>query len=290
MSRANPAALSALPAAAAREFDYGPADFARVRRMIHARAGIALAESKEAMVYSRLSRRLRACGIERFRDYLDALEQDAGQPEWEQFVNALTTNLTSFFREPHHFPVLVRHLRSLRRNRPLRVWSCASSTGEEPYSIAMAVAQEWGSASPPLEILATDLDTRVLATAEAGIYDQERLDKLTHEQLHRHFLRGTGPNAGKARVRPELRALMSFQPLNLLASDWPTLPSFDAIFCRNVMIYFDKPTQYQVLQKLARLLEPDGLLFVGHSESLLFASDLFRLRSQTVYERVKAVA
>lgn len=290
MSRANPAALSALPPAAAREFDYGPADFARVRRMIHARAGIALAESKEAMVYSRLSRRLRACGIERFRDYLDALEQDAGQPEWEQFVNALTTNLTSFFREPHHFPVLVRHLRSLRRNRPLRVWSCASSTGEEPYSIAMAVAQEWGTASPPLEILATDLDTRVLATAEAGIYDQERLDKLTHEQLHRHFLRGTGPNAGKARVRPELRALMSFQPLNLLASDWPTLPSFDAIFCRNVMIYFDKPTQYQVLQKLARLLEPDGLLFVGHSESLLFASDLFRLRSQTVYERVKAVA
>ena len=290
MSRTILASPPAATASSPREFDYGPADFARVRRMIHARAGIALAESKEAMVYSRLSRRLRACGIERFRDYLDTLEADAGQPEWEQFINALTTNLTSFFREPHHFPVLVRHLRGLRRNRPLRVWSCAASTGEEPYSIAMATAQAWASLSPPLEILATDLDTRVLATAEAGIYDQERLDRLDTEQLQRYFLRGTGPNAGKARVRPELRALLRFEPLNLLAPDWPALPTFDAIFCRNVMIYFDKPTQNQVLRKLARVLEPDGLLFVGHSESLMSASDLFRLRAQTVYERVKAAA
>lgn len=276
------------PTVSAREFDYGPADFERVRRLIHVRAGIALAESKEAMVYSRLSRRLRSCGIGRFRDYLDALEGDAAQPEWEQFVNALTTNLTAFFREPHHFPVLMRHLRGLRRQRALRVWSCAASTGEEPYSIAMAAAQEWGSPSPPLEILATDLDTRVLATAEAGVYDQERVERLPPEQLQRHFLRGTGANAGRVRVRPELRALLAFRPLNLLAPDWPALAPFDAIFCRNVMIYFDKPTQYQVLRKLARLLEPDGLLFVGHSESLLFASDLFRLRAQTVYERVKA--
>ncbi|KTT14646.1 CheR family methyltransferase [Pseudacidovorax intermedius] len=263
---------------------YGRDDFERVRRLIYRQAGIALADHKEAMAYSRLSRRLRALGMTRFQAYLDRLETEPGWDEWEHFVNALTTNLTAFFREAHHFPILTRHLLGL--NKPeLRVWSCASSTGEEPYSIAFTAAQAWGSLTPPVRILATDLDTQVLAAGRAAVYTQDRVESLTPDVLRQFFLRGTGPNAGKVRVRPELAALVHFQPLNLLATDWPRLQPFDAIFCRNVMIYFDKPTQARLLHRLWEHLEPGGLLFCGHSESMASTLDLFEPIGQTVYRR-----
>lgn len=271
-----------------RDFAFNGKDFRRVQALIYTHAGIAIADTKEEMVYSRLSRRLRETGLSSFDAYLRHLEMPGNEAEWEHFTNALTTNLTSFFREAHHFPMLAQHLRSLARDRPLRVWTCAASTGEEPYSIAMALAEAFDTLSPPVRILATDIDTKVLAIAQAGVYEDKRVAELPGAQVKRFFQRGSGAHAGKVRIRPELAALVRFKPLNLLTDEWLGLKPFDAIFCRNVMIYFDKPTQYAVLTKLAQLLESDGLFFAGHSESLLFASDLVRLRSHTVYERAPA--
>ncbi|UST52444.1 chemotaxis protein CheR (plasmid) [Comamonadaceae bacterium OTU4NAUVB1] len=271
-----------------RDFVFKTGDFRRVQALIHAHAGIAIADTKEEMVYSRLSRRLRATNLSSVEAYLRHLETPGNEAEWEHFTNALTTNLTSFFREAHHFPILTQHLKALARDRPLRVWTCAASTGEEPYSIAMALAEAFDTLSPPVRILATDIDTKVLAIAQAGVYDDKRVAELPVAQVKRFFQRGSGAQVGKVRIRPELAALMRFKPLNLLTDEWLSLKPFDAIFCRNVMIYFDKPTQYAVLTKLVQLLESDGLFFAGHSESLLFASDLVRLRSHTVYERAPA--
>jgi chemotaxis protein methyltransferase CheR len=273
-----------------RDFKFGPRDFKRVQELIYGHAGIAIANTKEEMVYSRLSRRLRATSLPTFDSYLRYLETPGNEAEWEHFTNALTTNLTSFFREAHHFPMLTQHLRSLTRDRPLRVWTCAASTGEEPYSIAMAVAEAFDTLSPPVQILATDIDTKVLATAEAGVYEEKRVADLPAGHVKRFFQRGSGAHAGSVRIKPELAALVRFKPLNLLTGEWLGMRPFDAIFCRNVMIYFDKPTQYTVLSKLCGLMEPDGLFFAGHSESLLFASDLVRLRSHTVYERATGAA
>lgn len=273
----------------AREFEFTDADFERVRKLIYAHAGISLSPAKRDMVYSRLGRRLRATGLESFDAYLDQVEAgDAA--EREAFTNALTTNLTSFFREPHHFPILAEHLCRAGAARPLLVWCSAASTGEEPYSIAMTAVEAFGSVTPPVRILASDVDTNVLNTAQAGIYAEERVEKLDPERLKRFFQRGTGSHAGKVRVRPELRNLVTFRRVNLLEGGWPVRGPLDAVFCRNVMIYFDKPTQLGILERFAPLLRPDGLLFAGHSESLHHASHLFRLRGKTVYGRAGAKA
>jgi len=265
-----------------REFDFTKGDFDRVRKMIYDHAGISLSDSKQEMVYSRLARRLRATGLASFKDYLELLERNDAA-EWEAFTNSLTTNLTAFFREEHHFPVLAEHVKRCKGG-PISLWCCASSTGEEPYSMAITMAEAFGTLRPPVKILATDVDTNVLATAQAGVYPMERLEKMKPERLRKYFQRGTGARAGVARVRDELRALVSFRPLNLLDAGWPVRGPFHAIFCRNVMIYFDKTTQYGILQKFAPLLRPDGVMFAGHSESFHHAADLFRLRGKTVYE------
>jgi chemotaxis protein methyltransferase CheR len=271
---------------AGREFAYTPRDFERVRRLIHARVGISLNDSKQNMVYNRLVKRLRALELAAFADYLDLLD-DAGHAEWQHFVNALTTNLSHFFREEYHFPILVSHVKALGRS-PVRVWSAAASTGEEPYSIAIALCEAYGSLQPPASILATDIDTAVLDGAQRGVYAMERVEQMSAERLKRYFLRGAGANAGYARVRPELAKLVEFRKLNLSDARWDLSGSFDAVFCRNVMIYFDKPTQYEVLKRIARLLAPDGLLFAGHSESFLHAGELFRPVGKTVYRPAAA--
>ena len=268
-----------------REFEFSSRDFAEIRKMIYDHAGIALNDAKEDMVYSRLARRLRATGKRIFPEYL-ALIRSGDAVEWEAFVNSLTTNLTDFFREAHHFRILKDFLQT-RKDRPITLWSSASSTGEEPYSMAITAFEALGS-NPPVQILASDLDTNVLKKAEEGIYPVERLAKLTAEQQRQFFLKGTGENAGMARAKPELRALLKCFRLNLLDSIWSIRQPLDAIFCRNVMIYFDKPTQYAILKKMKPLLKPDGLLFVGHSEALYHATDLFKLRGQTVYEHAEA--
>jgi chemotaxis protein methyltransferase CheR len=269
-----------------KEFDFTRADFERVRGLIYQRAGISLADSKQEMVYSRLARRLRANGIASFASYLDALETGRMPAEWESFTNALTTNLTSFFREAHHFPLLAEHAAKARNRHggPLTIWCSASSTGEEPYSIAMTVCEAFDTLTPPVQIIATDIDTNVLATASAGVYPSERVEKMEQARLRRFFLKGKGAQAGLVRVRPELRQLITFRQLNLLGDGWDLKGPFDVIFCRNVMIYFDKPTQRKILARFVPLMKPEALLFAGHSENFLYVSDALRLRGKTVYE------
>lgn len=266
----------------ARDYALSSRDFERVRRMIHARAGIALAPSKTDMVYSRLIRRLRALQLDSFSEYLSRLESDATSIEWEHFTNALTTNLTAFFRESHHFEVLRERL-SAAPVRPWRIWCAAASTGEEPYSIAITVMEAFPRGVPQVEILATDIDTQVLNTAQRGVYPMERAQKLGDARLHQFFQKGVGPQSGYCRANQHLRELLTFQRLNLLDAKWEIEGEFDIIFCRNVMIYFDKPTQYEILRKLTARLRPDGLLMAGHSESFFHAADLVRPMGRTVY-------
>lgn len=270
----------------AREFHFSRRDFEDIRKLIYEHAGIALSDAKEDMVYSRLARRLRATGQDTFRDYLALLNAGQGA-EWEAFVNSLTTNLTDFFRENHHFSIFKDFLMH-RRDRPITIWCSAASTGEEPYSIAMSAVEAFGGFGAPVQVLASDLDTQVLQQGQAGVYALERIKKLTAQQQRRFFLKGTGSRDGYVKVRPELQAMVRFFQLNLLAASWPLREPVDAIFCRNVMIYFDKPTQRRILARMQPLLKPDGLLFVGHSEALYHATDLFRLRGQTVYEHAHA--
>ncbi|PPC92544.1 MAG: chemotaxis protein CheR [Methylotenera sp.] len=264
-----------------REFNFTAQDFARVRHLIYRHAGISLSEAKSDMVYSRIGRRLRVLGATSFKHYLDNLESQNDPAEWEAFTNALTTNLTSFFREEHHFPILSDHLLTLKK--PIRIWCSAASTGEEPYTIAMTACEAFGSLNPPVEIIATDIDTNVLSTASRGIYPYERVSKLSDARRKRFFLRGSGPNEGSVAVRKELKSMITFSQLNLLDENWALHEPFDAIFCRNVMIYFDKPTQSKILSRFVPLMKSNALLFAGHSENFLYVSDAFHLRGKTVY-------
>jgi chemotaxis protein methyltransferase CheR len=270
-----------------RTLTFDDRDFRRVCRMIHAYAGIQLQPHKRDMAYGRLVRRVRARALSDFSDYLDLVEADP-DAEAQDFVNALTTNLTSFFREDYHFPALAEQLRAAhaaggRRDAPLSIWCCAASTGEEPYSLAITACEAFGTSTPPVRILATDIDTGVLETAMRGVYPLERIEGIDARRKQRWFQRGSGPNAGLCRVRPELQALVEFRPLNLLAAEYGLRGGFAAIFCRNVMIYFDKPTQYRVLQRLAPLLAAEGRLYAGHSESFQHALDLVTPCGRTTY-------
>jgi chemotaxis protein methyltransferase CheR len=276
-------ASPAVAAAVEAEFDFASADFERVRKLIYRHAGISLNPGKHAMVYSRLSRRLRETGHRSFADYLQWLDKrDENDPEWQAFVNCLTTNLTAFFREDHHFVALAEDL-ARRRGQPLRIWCNAASTGEEPYSIAMTVTEALG-AEAPVTLLATDIDTHVLAKARRGIYEAGARG-LSAERQKRHFLRGTGANAGAMRIKPELARMISFEPFNLMSERWALGEAFDMVFCRNVMIYFDAPTQRRVLERMHAAMRPGGLLYVGHSENFSDSRTLFRLRGKTIYER-----
>ena len=272
----------------AREYDFTPGDFNRVRQMIYARAGINLNENKQNMVYSRLSRRLRANGISGFRQYLDRLETDSGfsQAEEQEFINALTTNLTSFYRESHHFPILEEFLRS--SSSPPKVWCAAASTGEEPYTIAMTMLDA-ASGRQPGSLLATDIDTNVLAAAARACYRHESAKPCGDARLKKYFLKGKGAQEGMVRLRPEVLQLVKFGQLNLLHSDWPLIrnfgPQVDVVFCRNVMIYFDRKTQKEILGRIAQHLRPGGLLFVGHSENFADCHESLALRGKTVYLR-----
>ena len=265
-----------------RDLEMTDADFERVRKLIYQRAGIVLAEHKREMVYSRLARRLRQYRLTRFADYLARLERQPDTKEWESFTNALTTNLTAFFREAHHFPLLASHV--AKSAEPVRVWSSAASTGEEPYSIAMVLNEALGRRASEARVIATDIDTDALAKAREAVYPMDQVDKLSEERRKRFFLRGSGARAGMARIRPELAAMVELQALNLLAPKWEIQGPFDAIFCRNIMIYFDKATQARILERFVPLLKPDGLLFAGHSENFSYISQAFRLRGQTIYE------
>ncbi len=270
---------------AGREFVWSNADFARIKALIYQHAGISLHEGKHAMVYSRISRRLRETGHTSFKAYLDWLESKAQPEEWQEFVNALTTNLTSFFRENHHFVELDRLVRAGPPGHEWKVWCSASSTGEEPYSIAMTLADALG-VNGKFRIWASDIDTKVLETAARGVYKLDALKNVDQAQKQKYFMKGTGANSGLARVKPELQRHLQFMTLNLIEDNWALKETFDVVFCRNVMIYFDNATQRQVLARIHRLIKPQGTLFVGHAENFSDARSLFTLRGKTVYEKV----
>ena len=270
------------------EFSFAAADFERVRKLIYQRAGISLHDGKRAMVYSRLSRRLRETGHRNFKEYLQWLEGASGvsgEQEWQEFVNCLTTNLTSFFREDHHFHAFADALRGLNATvRNPRIWCNAASTGEEPYSITMVLSEVLG-ATTGARLLATDIDTKVLATGQRGVYAADSRG-LSPERMKKHFMRGTGANAGFIRVKPELTKLIDFKPFNLMSTHWSMGEPFDMVFCRNVMIYFDHDTQRKVLERIHGVMKPGSLLFVGHSENFTDSRDLFHLQGKTIYKRV----
>jgi chemotaxis protein methyltransferase CheR len=266
-----------------REFAWTDADFDRVQKLIYQRAGISLHNGKHAMVYSRLSRRLRETGYRSFNEYLGWLESSDGS-EWQEFINALTTNLTSFFREDHHFKIFHEYLRLHKQNGKLKVWCCAASTGEEPYSILITAIDALGP-QPNLALMASDIDSKVLSIAARGVYRIENMRNINDEQFRSFFLRGKGGNAGMVRIKPELQKLVDFKIVNLVKDSWPFQEIFDVVFCRNVMIYFDGPTQRSVLERIYRVMAPGGLLFVGHAENFSESRDLFVLKGKTVYER-----
>lgn len=267
-----------------KEFAWTSADFDRVQSLIYKRAGISLHDGKHAMVYSRLSRRLRETGHQSFTEYLSWLESSDG-PEWQEFVNALTTNLTSFFREHHHFDVIANHLRTNKATGTgWRIWCSAASTGEEPYSILMTAVEALGDRTP-FTLTASDIDSKVLEVAQRGVYRSDGMKGLSEDHLRKFFLRGKGANEGMVQFRPDYRKAINFLLLNLVKDGWPFREPFDIVFCRNVMIYFDAKTQRGVLERIHGVMKPGGLLFVGHAENFTDSKDLFTLKGKTVYER-----
>ena len=261
--------------------------FERFRQLVHARSGIALRPEKAQLVCSRLARRLRALGLGDFDAYYARVTEDASGVELEQLLNAITTNKTSFFREEHHFEVLrTRVLAPLVASgaRKLRVWSAGCSTGEEPYSLAITACEaipDWERAD--VRILASDIDSQVLAIGERGVYAAEKLEGIPDAQRRRWFIEGTGDKQGLVRVRGVLRRLVSFRQINFVAPDWPIHARFDAVFCRNALIYFDIATQKRVVARLLEYLAPGGLLCLGHSESLAGVHPALRSLGRTAY-------
>jgi chemotaxis protein methyltransferase CheR len=272
-----------------KEFRFSDHDFQYLRELVSRETGIVITEAKRQMVYSRLARRLRILDLRDFKDYCQLLEKDA-EGELNAFINAITTNLTSFFREPHHFAylqniIVPELLKKNARSRRIRIWSAGCSSGEEPYSIALAMAE----VLPPEEgwdwrILATDIDTDVLAKAERGIYPLERVSGISQPHLQRWFSRGYGVNQGLVRVSAELRGMITFKRLNLMDM-WPVRGPIDVQFCRNVVIYFDKQAQKRIFDQFAERMMDGSCLFIGHSESLFKVSDRFELIGQTIYRK-----
>jgi chemotaxis protein methyltransferase CheR len=267
------------------EFALTGADFRALAEVMYAASGVHLPESKAALVYSRLAKRLRTLGLKSFREYVALVKDPDQADERSRLLMALTTNVTRFFREPHHFDhlietVLAPRADTVRAGAPLRIWCSACSTGQEAYSLALTALSVWPEAADlDVRILATDIDAGVVATARAGAYPAEAIEQIPAAYRSRWLAKD--PDAARTwRMGPEARALVSFKPLNLIA-DWPMRRKFDAIFCRNVVIYFDEPTQAKLWRRFREQLARDGRLYVGHSERVSDTS--FESDGQTIY-------
>lgn len=272
-----------------REFAFGEDDFQALRMLVKSVTGIHLSDQKRELVYGRLTRRLRALQLRTFAEYRERLKGDT--QELAELCNAITTNLTSFFREPHHFQYLREHVLAPLAADPkgggrLRIWSAGCSTGEEPYSIAMTVLETLPDPNRwDVRILATDLDSEVLERARRGIYPAERTAAVAPERLQRFFVERQEAGVACRQVAPQVAALVTFKQLNLI-HPLPMKGPLDAIFCRNVVIYFDKETQRELFARIARLQRPGDLLFLGHSESLFKVCDSYGLIGKTIHRRV----
>lgn len=263
--------------------EIGDREFQIVRDIVHLETGIRLTISKRALVESRLGRRLRALGLSSYCDYVTLLQDERGGAELLELINSITTNKTSFFREGHHFEFLRDQLfpAANKDGREVNIWSAGCSHGAEPYSIAMTALDSNAS----VRILATDIDTNMLATADAGIYEVEQLSGLPPDTLRRHFTAPDDTKRGPFRVQPAIRSLIAFERLNLIERDWSARDRFDVIFCRNVVIYFDRPTQRGLFERFAERLTPGGVLMVGHSENLAWMPELWEACGRTMYRR-----
>ncbi len=272
-----------------REFIFSDQDFERIRNFVKEETGITLSDAKKNMVYGRLSRRLRALDIKNFNDYIEIVSRGESE-EKGNFINAITTNLTSFFREEHHFDyiketVVPEVLRKNSHTKKVRIWCAGCSTGEEPYSLSIALhesipdIERWD-----IKILATDLDTNVLEHCRRGVYDIERIAGLSQARKSNWFLKGKADHSNSVKVDARLQSLITFKQLNLM-QDWPMKGPFDFMFCRNVVIYFDKPTQKILFDRYANLVKENGYLFLGHSESLYNVCTRFQLLGNTIYQK-----
>ncbi|MBN9502063.1 MAG: hypothetical protein BGO01_10525 [Armatimonadetes bacterium 55-13] len=265
-------------------------DFGNIRKLIYRLTGISLSDSKHQLVKSRLRRRLRALDISSYNDYYGYVVQlPPDHEEIISLINAVTTNKTDFFRESHHFDFMVKQIVPefmAKSQHDLKIWHAGCSTGEEPYTMAIALREHFSTSELCFMQLASDIDTEVLAHAERGVYDAERVEGMSKEMLQRWFLRGKGNSEGKYRIRPELQENMRFRRINLTKRPWPLRAEtqFDVILCRNVLIYFDRETQKQVIQGFYDRLVPGGYLMLGHSESVQGKQDVFRSVGKTIYK------
>lgn len=275
-----------------REFPFSYEDFNYLRNIVNGRTGIVVTDEKHDMFYSRLVRRIRALHLKNFSQYCDLIKDDKDGQEVIHLVNAITTNLTSFYRESHHFdfllekaiPTLIDSATSVRK---LRIWSAGCSTGEEAYSIAMTVCEsDLTDKGWDIRILATDIDSNVLTHAADGVYSMDRVENMEKQRLQRWFLKGKGEQEGKVRVKPEVHRLIEFAQLNL-NSQWSLPEDADIVFCRNVIIYFDKQSKKILIDRIAENLKMGGYLFIGHSESMFRVSDRFELVGNTIYRKIK---
>lgn len=264
-------------------------EFRCLRELIYAHTGITLSEHKRALVCARLARRLRHLNLPSYTAYYELLtERDPDERELLEMINAITTNKTDFFRESHHFQFLTDHvLPGLRasHNRRLRIWCAASSSGEEPYSIAITVCEALSLNEYDVKILASDIDTNMLDRATRGVYSLEHVLRIPEALRAKYFLRGTHTNDGTARVKPLLQSFVRFRRLNLIDEPWPMQGPFDVIFCRNVLIYFDKQLQHRLFNRFAGMLRPGGYLMLGHAEAIHGFDTLFRTVGHSIYER-----
>ena len=273
------------------DYKFTDSDFNFISKLITGHTGIRLGSTKRELVYARLTKRLRTLGLHTFQEYCDLL-RNGDQHELINCINAITTNVTTFFREIHHFeflqrtvlPELVRQKNQTVMPR-VRVWSAGCSTGEEPYSIEIVLREQPAMQRWNVRTLATDLDTHVLEGAQQGLYDIKQLEKVSAERCKRWFRMGSGKNDQQVSVVPELRERIRFRQLNLKET-WPMRGPFDVIFCRNVVIYFDKEMQKLLFNRFADILTPTGYLFIGHSESLFGITDRFRVAGRTIYQKV----
>jgi chemotaxis protein methyltransferase CheR len=262
-------------------------EFDQFKTLIYQQVGITLDTPKKTLLVSRLGKRLRELSLPSYQAYFDRVSGKGGEEELTQLVDLISTNKTDFFREPVHFDFLREQvLPQVQATRSLRIWSSASSSGEEPYTIAMTLTDAIPDPSRwDIKVLASDISTRVLAKAAAGIYEEERVVQLPQDVVRRHFLRGKGEQAGKLKIRKHLSEMIAFRRINLMAPAFPIKTPLDVIFCRNVMIYFDRPTQATLMGKFYRYLRPGGYLFIGHSESLQWIEHQFTYVKPTIYQK-----